>query len=99
MAGPLEHAAQGIKTRTMTWAIPGSLAGIPVVSDLAKRREPVARPPFQLCETLLTILGLPSLVIFAADNEHIALLVARVSHVMIRHRPDFLVLGVCAVEQ
>ena len=25
----IEHAAQGIETRTMTWAIPGFLAGIP----------------------------------------------------------------------
>ena len=25
----IEHAAQGIETRAMTWAIPGFLAGIP----------------------------------------------------------------------
>src|SRR5207249_11669405 len=64
----------------------------PMVSDLADKWKSLAYPTFELGETLRTVLGLSGLVIFAADDEHIALLVARESHVVVRHRPDLLLL-------
>src|SRR5207248_11691293 len=61
----------------------------PAVSDLRNKWEAGARPPFQIDETLRAILSLPRLVIFDPNDEHIALLVARESHVMLSHRPGF----------
>src|SRR4051812_43568935 len=48
------------------------LAG-PIKSDLAGFWPPRPRPIFKALETLFEIVGLPGLVIFAADDENVVL--------------------------
>src|SRR5690349_21024165 len=62
----------------------------PVVSNLADEWKAVSRPLFQLHKSLSAIIGLPGLVVFAANDEHVASLVARKSHVVVSNRPNFL---------
>src|SRR5881392_2210149 len=64
----------------------------PVISNLGNKRKSSARPLFQLNKSLSAVIGLPGLVIFASDDEHIALLVAGESHVVVWHRPNLLLL-------
>src|SRR5437773_12440260 len=63
-----------------------------MVSDLADKWKSLAGPSFQLGQTLRAILGLSAIVIFAADDKHIALLVRRQTHVVVRRRADLLLL-------
>jgi hypothetical protein len=68
-----------------------------MVGDLADKRETLSRLSFQPRKALRAILSLPGLVIFAADDEHVTFLVARESHVVIGHGPNFPVFLLCSL--
>src|SRR5438067_4832487 len=61
-----------------------------MISDVAHERKMVARPPFKFCQSRFKIGRLSGFMIFGADNQNIAFVVARKSYVMIRNRPEYL---------
>ena len=68
-----------------------------MIRNFAGERKVVARPTFQFRQSRFTVARLPGLMIFAADNQNIAFIIARKSQVMIRNRTDHMLFFVCCL--
>ena len=62
----------------------------PTICDFADKWKAIARPMFELGQTLFEIRCLPAFVILTADHENVALFVTCKTNVMIRNRTDHL---------